>query len=437
MTFERILENKDWNWDYEGIYVHPHIPMKKLTGAIDSYAPNVSPNEILVLIDDTVFGGAREGMIVTRDAIYSKQKFESPHALRWPDIKDISPLSNARIEVNGQVFFDANIVEHIPILTLAARLSGCLSQAAERKESRERGRPKAEVEPPAIKKLRRLHNIALSRFRRDLEEAHGDVNDLGLDELIDAHFELLSEVAPQINERANKESPDDWSQPRIDAEMANAVLMAFILFHCTSFTTLSPVVRADLGDMYFFFAGAHMIYRDAFLAEIEGVFGFPPDRDQESLEILALVFMGRDGESEVQLKISREEALAKMTEFLGVTRKQVSDLNSKFQATLSGWWQNLAEQILDDADDEGQDDEEDFESSGGSGRDGTSAHSTSHAETLGVRPGASMAEIDLAYRGRRSQYHPDRYASEGEAAVRWATERMKEVNAAYEALKAR
>lgn len=31
-------------------------------------------------------------------------------------------------------------------------------------------------------------------------------------------------------------------------------------------------------------------------------------------------------------------------------------------------------------------------------------------DILGIRPNAGRDEIELAYKGRRSQYHPDRYA---------------------------
>ena len=50
---------------------------------------------------------------------------------------------------------------------------------------------------------------------------------------------------------------------------------------------------------------------------------------------------------------------------------------------------------------------------------------------LGVRPNASQTEIELAFKGRRSQYHPDRYASEGEDTIAWATGMMQQVNEAY------
>jgi curved DNA-binding protein len=53
---------------------------------------------------------------------------------------------------------------------------------------------------------------------------------------------------------------------------------------------------------------------------------------------------------------------------------------------------------------------------------------------LGVRPGASTAEIELAIKGRRSQYHPDRYASMDAETIAWATAQMQAANEAYRIL---
>ncbi|WP_312917227.1 DnaJ domain-containing protein [Stenotrophomonas sp.] len=57
-----------------------------------------------------------------------------------------------------------------------------------------------------------------------------------------------------------------------------------------------------------------------------------------------------------------------------------------------------------------------------------------HYEVLGVRPEAPLWEIEPANKGRRSQYHPDRYAAGGEAAVAWATAKMQAINKACAAL---
>lgn len=58
----------------------------------------------------------------------------------------------------------------------------------------------------------------------------------------------------------------------------------------------------------------------------------------------------------------------------------------------------------------------------------------SHHDVLGIRPNAGREEIELAYKGRRSQYHPDRYAQADAATQAWATACMQEVNLAYDAL---
>lgn len=60
--------------------------------------------------------------------------------------------------------------------------------------------------------------------------------------------------------------------------------------------------------------------------------------------------------------------------------------------------------------------------------------SRNYHDVLGIRPNAGRDEIELAYKGRRSQYHPDRYAQADQETQAWATTCMQEVNAAYEAL---
>ncbi|WP_208510370.1 J domain-containing protein [Variovorax paradoxus] len=57
-----------------------------------------------------------------------------------------------------------------------------------------------------------------------------------------------------------------------------------------------------------------------------------------------------------------------------------------------------------------------------------------HYDVLGIRPSASQQEIELAYRTRRSQYHPDKYATADLDTVKWATSKMQEVSVAYAVL---
>jgi hypothetical protein len=57
-----------------------------------------------------------------------------------------------------------------------------------------------------------------------------------------------------------------------------------------------------------------------------------------------------------------------------------------------------------------------------------------HYETLGVRPGAGQRELELAFKGRRSQYHPDRYEGTDAQTLAWATARMQQINEAFAVL---
>ena len=52
-------------------------------------------------------------------------------------------------------------------------------------------------------------------------------------------------------------------------------------------------------------------------------------------------------------------------------------------------------------------------------------------DILGIRPTGSADEIALAYKGRRTQYHPDKYSQADSETQKWATAKMQEVNEAY------
>ncbi|MEO7939378.1 MAG: DnaJ domain-containing protein, partial [Burkholderiaceae bacterium] len=55
-------------------------------------------------------------------------------------------------------------------------------------------------------------------------------------------------------------------------------------------------------------------------------------------------------------------------------------------------------------------------------------------DILGVRQNAARDEIELAYKGRRTQYHPDRYSQSDVETLAWATSKMQAVNEAYQVL---
>lgn len=62
----------------EKIHKKPHIPRDKAYNAIASYCPDVNYDDIQLLIDETVFGNAKVGIIITENEICGKENFCDP-----------------------------------------------------------------------------------------------------------------------------------------------------------------------------------------------------------------------------------------------------------------------------------------------------------------------------------------------------------------------
>ncbi len=70
LIFEEILAPYTDQLKSDKIYFAPDIPRRKAVNAIKSYAGGLSPHDILILIDNSVFGGAKSGMLITANKVY-------------------------------------------------------------------------------------------------------------------------------------------------------------------------------------------------------------------------------------------------------------------------------------------------------------------------------------------------------------------------------
>jgi len=88
---QRIIEIYKQAGGIEKFYVLQYIPANKLEAAMKSYAPEINVDEtILILYDDTVFGSAKDGFILTSRRLYSKNTAEKANSATISDIFNIT-----------------------------------------------------------------------------------------------------------------------------------------------------------------------------------------------------------------------------------------------------------------------------------------------------------------------------------------------------------
>lgn len=99
----------------EGVFLCEEIPDDKLANACESM--KVREASVVVLIDTTVFGSAKDGIVVTESAVYLKDMWEAPKRFTWRQLKtakirgDGDVLKINRFEFNGMT--DEGLVDAI------------------------------------------------------------------------------------------------------------------------------------------------------------------------------------------------------------------------------------------------------------------------------------------------------------------------------------
>jgi acyl carrier protein len=96
---EKIIVNNLYRNASDFLF-HENIPDKKKIGAESSYVFLSDDERIVCLFDSTVFGGAKEGICLTTEAIYWKEIADNPCFVRYTDLKKIEVTKKA-LCVNG------------------------------------------------------------------------------------------------------------------------------------------------------------------------------------------------------------------------------------------------------------------------------------------------------------------------------------------------
>lgn len=70
-------------------YVVPNIPEKKIKKARAAYAKNARVDEIVLIIDDSLWGDCKEGLVFTTSGFYIKEMLDKPKYINYMDIEAV------------------------------------------------------------------------------------------------------------------------------------------------------------------------------------------------------------------------------------------------------------------------------------------------------------------------------------------------------------
>lgn len=83
------------------LYFAGTIPVQKATAATTAYAPHVASEDIMLLYDASLFGGAKAGVLLTTDSIYWHNIWGAQGNCRYADIRAAIVNTNNNLLING------------------------------------------------------------------------------------------------------------------------------------------------------------------------------------------------------------------------------------------------------------------------------------------------------------------------------------------------
>lgn len=131
---------------FERVFLAPNIPMHKLSPALISYGQGLGVQDVLALVDNTVFGGAKEGLMLTREGLRYKEFAQSPGRCPWRDVKRMD-ASDSKLFLNTRPFMNCSVVQQHELNLLVEAISHFL---ADRDREQPQPQPQAQAAEPTM-----------------------------------------------------------------------------------------------------------------------------------------------------------------------------------------------------------------------------------------------------------------------------------------------
>lgn len=193
------------------VHLAPNIPASKLAGALSYLPSEVQAEDILILVDDTVFGSAKLGLVVTAEQLFYKAQMES---VREWQLRNIGRLDmeqgwfNRSLQVNGLQKLELIQIENHTLAALLKLLQQHiidLHQAEDSEQSHQRQQHSTQQSHDEIQHACQLFGLSLAElntatlqraYQRKIAEFHPDK----YQQLPLSVQQLIEQQAQQINQ---------------------------------------------------------------------------------------------------------------------------------------------------------------------------------------------------------------------------------------------
>lgn len=107
------------------IHIAPNIPSKKLFNALGEYGIDIYPKDVLLLIDDTTFGSATEGLILADNKFYIHPTAKKNIIIDLDAINNISCKKN-KLFIDNEMVFNPSSPDAVDIAKFYTALIICI-----------------------------------------------------------------------------------------------------------------------------------------------------------------------------------------------------------------------------------------------------------------------------------------------------------------------
>jgi hypothetical protein len=140
------------------IFVQPNIPTDRLRSALSAYAKDVKPETVLVLIDNTMRGNAKDGGMLTTTHLIAHNMMEKPVSIALNSMLSVGLKEGmaSKVLVNGIPILDINFPSKPAMRLFTQMLNVILSALGSGKTMAKPAEAAVKTPAEALKELKSL-----------------------------------------------------------------------------------------------------------------------------------------------------------------------------------------------------------------------------------------------------------------------------------------